>query len=245
MTPSDTEAVKELYRNCAKKQSGALDRGPYVWNRVEKPRNVTTLHSWLIHENDQLVGFARWHQPTSANQPEGTASYYDLDVIDVAATNARAIQRIFTLFADHSSIAGTLRWWSGPDDPFLLTMADRYYRLELSDLWMIRILDVEKALLARGYPRTFSGELHFGIEDSVLGANVGNYLLSVVEGEATLTRGGEGLLHVDTRSLAALYSGYLAPETLQTLGWIEGSAEDLAKARALFSGPVPWCRDMY
>ena len=246
MTTDDTEAVKQLYRECARHQDGALDRGPYVWGRVEKPRLVKTLHSWLVHENGELVGFARWHQPESRNQGESTGSSYDLDVIDMAATSGRAIRRLLTLFADHSSIAGSLHFQSGPDDPFLMELPDRYFTLELGDLWMVRVLDVEGALLARGYPSHVSGELHFAVDDPTLAANGGHYVLHLDGGKAHVERGGDGRLRVDARSFAALYTGYLTPGKLALLGGLDAAdPQSLELAQAAFTGPLPWCRDMY
>ena len=245
MAPEDDPAMRALYTECARRHSGAMDRGPYLWKRVASPRDVKVVHSWLVHDGNELVGYARWHQPPSSGREGGDGSFYDLEVVDMAARDARAIRRIFALFADHSSLGGHVRWWSGPDDPFLLALGDRYYSLELSDLWMVRILDVERALSARGYPAAVSGELHLEIEDDVLPEVAGAWTVRAEGGRVRVTRGGEGRIRTTARGLASLYSGYLPTASLETLGWLEGPEDELALAGALFTGPVPWCPDMY
>jgi predicted acetyltransferase len=90
--------------------------------------------------------------------------------------------------------------------------------------WLTRIVDVPQALAARGYPKDVSGEVHLEIHDDLLPANHGRFLLRVDEGQAEVTAGGRGSLVTDIRGLAPLYSGFLPPRTLQSLGCFKAAA---------------------
>ena len=236
----DERLVRELVGRLAR-HDGHLDRGDYVWERALRPHGVKATYGWLVTDGERPVGYARWHQAPA----KGDHALYDLHVLDVAAEDTRAAERLLTLFADHSTMGGEVRWPSAPNDPLLWALPDRQYGLRLLDLQFLRIVDVARALEARGWPAGVSGELHLELEDEILPENAGRWVLRVEGGEARVERGGEGRLALSTRSLVALYSGSLTPEELATRGWLRGEAAERAVAAALFAGPAPWCPDMF
>ena len=241
MTAADRAAIEELTNDWARRHPGHLERGPYVRDRIDHPTGVKAVHSWVVTEGERIVGLARWHQKHSV----ANAAAYDLQVLDLAARDGRVVRRLLTLFADHSSMGGELLWPSGPTDPFLLSLPERFFQLALRDLWMLRILDVRSAFEGRGWPVGAAGELHLSLTDEVLPENAGDYLVTVEGGAAQVARGGAGRLRLDVRALAPLYSGFLSADALQLLGWLEGPKEDVALATTLFAGPAPWCPDMF
>lgn len=235
----DGKTVEALVTAWAQRHDGHLDRGPYIWRRIERPRGVPAVHAWLVSDGDEPVGYARWHQ----RKTEKAA--YDIVVLDCAALDGRAVRRLLTLFADHSTVGGELVWSSAPTDPLLLALPDRFFSLELGDQWMLRVLEVPAALEARGWPAAFSGEVHLDVEDELFPENGGRWLATIADGRAGVTRGGEGRLRLSVRGLAALYSGFLSPDALANLGWLSGSARDRASAATAFAGPPPWCPDPF
>jgi predicted acetyltransferase len=108
---------------------------------------------------------------------------------------------------------------------------------------MLRVTDVDAALLARGWP--VDGEVHLDIDDPLLPENSGRRVLRVRGGQPSISPGGSGLLTLNIRALGPLYSGMFRAETLAQLGWISGAAEEVAAAGRLFASPVPWMREMY
>jgi predicted acetyltransferase len=166
-------------------------------------------------------------------------------VRDAVARTPAAARRILRLIADHRSIARSATLASGPGDPILLSMQEE--RLEVAEVerWMLRVLDVRAALLARGWPEVVRGAVSLEVRDALFPENAQRWVLEVAGGAAQVREGGNGALRIDARGLAALYSGYLPAEELAAAGLCEGSEADLARASALFAGPTPWASDFF
>jgi predicted acetyltransferase len=134
---------------------------------------------------------------------------------------------------------------SGPNDPRLTVLPLDGISLELEHPWMLRLADVPRALAARGYAPGARGELELDVSDDLLASNAGRFVLSVAGGEGTVRRGGSGVLRVDVRGLAALYTGHLGPWALRAAGLADGDDAALEQAAALFDGPAPWMVDWF
>jgi predicted acetyltransferase len=70
-------------------------------------------------------------------------------------------------------------------------------------------------------------------------------MLNVADSAGHVRKGGDGDLRIDARGLAALYSGFMAPVELQAIGLLDGPADALARATAVFAGSRPWVGDMF
>ena len=110
---------------------------------------------------------------------------------------------------------------------------------------MLRIVDVAKALAARGYPPGVSAALHVDVRDEMLPSNDGRFVLEVSDGRGSVRPGGHGRLLMHARGLASLYSGYMTPHELKLADLLDGPDADLALASAVFAGPRPWTPDMF
>ena len=97
----------------------------------------------------------------------------------------------------------------------------------------------------RGYPAGLNAELHLDIRDDILPSNEGRLVLEIAGGRGEVRPGGEGRIRLDVRDLAALYSGFMSPAELRTLGTLDAPDADLALAGAVFASPRPWMADMF
>jgi predicted acetyltransferase len=240
--PGQYAQIADLYEQRACRTSGHLDRpGWMLQRRIEQQEGAVS--AYVVVCEGQREGYVVFGQD-KRSQP--------LTVLDVCALTPRAGRRLLTLFADHRTMVEQVVWPGGPADPlrYLLTenmssgIRARVQILHLLD-WMLRIVDVAGALMARGYPPGISAELHFDIADDVLAANNGRFVLQVADGQAQVSRGGSGHIRLGIRELASLYSGFMAPTELQAIGAIDGPAADLALAGAVFAGPRPWMPDIF
>ena len=111
--------------------------------------------------------------------------------------------------------------------------------------WMLRLVDVAAALAERGYPRGVRGEVDLEVRDDLLPWNHGRLTLEVADGVAEVRRGGngDGVIALDVRGLASIYSGFAAPAELVPTGLVAGDADDLARLGSIFAGPSPWLSD--
>ncbi len=235
-TEDDEPLLRATWSAWARTHTGQLDRGDYLWTRVQEPRGKP-VHACLVEGEGGVEGYVRWLQTELEGSP------YELQVVDVAALTATAAMRILAFFAGHGSITRRVSWASGPGDPLLALLPERRFRLELGDEWMLRLVDVRAALEARGYPPGVEAEVHLALEDELLPENSGPWVLRVADGRGEVTRGGQGRLTMDVRGLAPLYSGYQSPAQLAPAGLVRGSREDLEAAQAVFAGSAPWMSD--
>jgi predicted acetyltransferase len=111
--------------------------------------------------------------------------------------------------------------------------------------WLLRVVDVPKALEKRGYPVGVEAQLHLEVRDDLLVENNGRFVLTLSGGRGEVTRGGRGELQLDVRALAPLYTGLFTPHQLQLTAQIEASDAALSIATQLFSGSEPWMSDKF
>jgi predicted acetyltransferase len=81
--------------------------------------------------------------------------------------------------------------------------------------------------------------------DRAMPENAGRYVFELVAGKASVRDGGDGRLRIDTRALAAIFTGFAHPSELEAAGLVSGSPRDLALLGAAFAGPRPFLLDSF
>ncbi|MEM9194768.1 MAG: GNAT family N-acetyltransferase [Myxococcota bacterium] len=234
----DGAAVRSVYRRSAAHRTGYLDRGPYVWNRVLQPRGEPA-EGYLVVEKGHTAGyFFASVKPAS----EGTQT---TTVFDAAALSEAARRRILTALGDRGSLSRETVFKGALRDEFQLGLEQSDYTVRLEEYWMLRIVDLEAALSERGYPRAVQGELHLHVDDDILAANRGRWVLTVAGGRGQVRKGGRGTLRVDIRALSQLYSSFASAEELVPHGTVQGTPRAIALSTSLFAGPSPSTRDFF
>ncbi|MDY7109183.1 MAG: GNAT family N-acetyltransferase [Planctomycetota bacterium] len=235
----DDEMIRRLHRAEAMAHHGTLDRSDFMWWRQRIPRGVTAFGQLLLAD-DEPEGYVYYtHQPRDGHPP------YDIAVSDVVVRTERAARRLLSFFADHRSMAGQVRLFRPPNDPLLSVLPEQSYRIELDMKWMLRIVDVEKALTARGYPPELTAAMHLDVRDDLLDANSGRFVLRIKDGRGEVEPGGEGTLDIDIRGLAMLYSGFHPATQLLGTGLLRADSADARAADHVFAGPMPWMTEVF
>ncbi|HEX7877811.1 MAG TPA: GNAT family N-acetyltransferase, partial [Candidatus Eisenbacteria bacterium] len=238
ITDADHPAIREVYAAKARRHEGHLDRNEYIWKRVFKPKGEPP-------RGMKVVGDSGIEGYVVLTKVPREGSKADFSCLDVATLTPAAGRRILSLFADHKSLADRFTWYGGPDDPLLYLLREQEPEMEAQTFWMLRLLDVPKALELRGYAPGRAGELHLRVEDPLFPENDGPWVLSVEGGRGHVVPGGRGSFRVSIRGLAPLYSGFLRAGVLAAIGWVNAPSDELATAASLFDGPAPWTPDMY
>ena len=237
--PSDKAAIRECYAEFARRFDGPLERGEYLWGRVEKMRETVYYGFAAVNDSGAIEGYlylAQTRKPERGRQ--------DIAVSDIAFRTAAAGRRLLGFLADFSSMADDIVFFGGPMHPLCTLLAEQRYHVSIRDYWMIRVTDLPKAIAARGY-RCESAEVHLDIRDDLLPQNAGKWVVRVRDGVGQAERGGRGDLSLDVGALASFYTGLYTPEQLAMLGRCTGEATKLRAAAGLFAGTTPWMSDMY
>ena len=236
VTPIRHEVFHEIYRQWAVQNNGNLDRNSAIWQSIIQPREQETIYGYLVGSQNQPQGYIIFKQDAKESQ---------IVILDWVALSAAAAQRLWMFLADHRSQIQKAVWRGAASDPFLLLLAEQTAKVRYLERWMLRIIDVPKALEIRGYPVGVETELHLAIIDELLPENNGNFILSVSGGRGEVTRGGKGELQLNIRGLAPLYTGLYTPSQLQVSGYLAGTDNAVAAATQIFAGAEPWMPDHF
>lgn len=127
----------------------------------------------------------------------------------------------------------------------MLLLPEQTAKPRFADRWLLRVIDVGKALSKRGYPPEIEAELHLEVRDDLIAENNGKFMLSVANGRGEVARGGKGELKLDVRGLAPLYTGLFTPHQLQLAGQLDATETAISTATEIFAGLSPWMPDFF
>ncbi|MGW2236383.1 GNAT family N-acetyltransferase [Streptomyces sp. NPDC001759] len=229
------EILEEVYDRYRRVQPGALSR-PHRWwaLRAGQPPIAPAARYIAVHRDADGV-------------PDGYASYsVDSGTLTVDET-ITADDAVFTALArfvlGHDLVSQVVFKHVPPGHPLRWQLAD-FRAGQVSDhtdwLW-VRLLDVPRALTARGW--FTDGELVLDVDDPFLGER-GRHLLSVRDGKADcVPTDREPDLSLDISDLGSVYLGGTTPSTLVRAGHVRAHRPGAAAlADALFAAErTPHC----
>lgn len=236
----DRELVERMYREHAQRHNGPLDRGPYIWNRVREFRGEKA-HGYIVEDAGRPAGYIYY---LIKDGPDGWEGHHLL-VSDIVALTPPAARRLLTLLGDHRSMEHYARWFGSASPGFLAPLREVAHKAKLHETWMVRIVDVERALKERGYAPGIDAEAHLEVRDDLIEANNGRFVLTVGRGEASVSRGGRGDVKLHVRGLAALFTGFRTVEELVLMDLAEAGGAAATITNAVFAGPAPWLGDTF
>jgi predicted acetyltransferase len=241
LSDADDEVANAAYKRFAARFDGMVDRGPYVWRRIKKFREEV-YHGFGIR--DGRGGLAGYMYLNQKRKPEPDARQ-EITLTDLAFDTPGAGRRLLGFLADFATMGDDVAFSAGPSHPALMLLGQQRYKLGFHYYWMLRVLNVGRALSARGYAPGIDAEVQFEIEDGVVPENNGRFTLRVRDGRGEVSRGGRGELRTSIRGLAAMYTGHMAPPALVTCGLAGGDERALRTAAAVFGGSCPWMTDFF
>jgi len=240
MLAEDEPAVRAIYNLNARNSTGWFDRSDWFWQRMILHSHRYRLRSYVFERDGSIeayISFTHEAEPTRR---------YDLVLTDLRASTADGWRALLAFISAHQSMAphAFIRG-DGVEQWFSLLREQQGFEVNQRDDWMLRVVDVPRALRDRGYAQHVTAALHLEVTDPLIEANNGRWVLSVANGRATVERGGEGRLALSVRALAPLYTGYLHARALAQLGWCELDEQSADAASSIFSGPAPGMPDVF
>jgi predicted acetyltransferase len=237
--PADLARVQAFYDEVAPARAGFLARGPYIWPRQHGVRFGQRADGLLFEDaHGNLEGYVFYR--LTRGEVRGHC-----EVSDFLASTARGHRQAWSALTDMGSIVDDYLMYTAPHDPAYLAHADPRFRVEHVENWMVRVVDVRRALLERGWPRGLSVRLELELRDDVLPENAGRLTVEIADGRAEVVDGGRGSIQLDVGGLAQLYTGFADPWTVAALDRLSASAADLEALAAAFAGPLPWMPEMF
>jgi len=237
-TLGDFSAIAALYREVAAASTGLMERsGPLFVTGDEMIDNFDGVT--VAVEDGAIVGYASW------NRGPGYDAAGKLTVYDLIGSTAGATATLLTMIAGWASVAPNIVLRLSDQDPAFLHFASSGTRVESRNTWMARMVDAQAAISARGWPPHLSGRVDIELGDEICPWNDGRFVLELSGGEAKLSPGGEGTMHLNARGMALWYCGAATPANLRRAGLLSGPAGDDAFLQAATAGPVPSLLDYF
>lgn len=169
-----------------------------------------------------------------------------LVVVDQCLLTPHAARTAAAFLAGYAMQADWVVWKGAYADPLALAAADSGTAIEEWEEWLLRIVDVERALSCRGYPAGFDASLVLDITDPVLAANNGRFRLDVTNGRAVVRRladAGASDLKLSVSALAPLFTGHA--DLASVVRTHDSTSLNDNSVSILFSGPHSWMPDRF
>lgn len=237
---ADWPELRRLYQQARGQDNGCLDRSPEIWERLRRVPQGTLLQGHVFERKGKAEGYLVF----TLARKEG-ALRLNMTLRDWAFVTPAARQTLLHQLWVQRSVVEDITLQMGPNDPLLHGIVhDQNARVIETMAWMLRIVRVQEALTARGWPR-ISATAEFAVVDEQLKENSGPWRLSVTKGKAQVAKGKSSRTRLHTRGLAALYSGFMAPDALRRAGLLQGDDRHDAALAALFASPMPYVLDYF
>lgn len=226
----DWPVLQQHYRAWNRHRSLAMDRGPYLWSRIRRPRQGPT-HAWCLASGSEITGWIVYRlEPTESD-------FHRLVVVDLQAANGAALQACATFLQGHAAMCRELDLAVQADSALLDLLPEFRGELRLHEPCLLYVADPAAALTTRGWSPLLTGSVALEIDGSAL-------LLRVDAGRATVTPCELGA-RLDRAAFASLYTGHCSASELAVRGRLQADAAQRQILDTLFAGPTPDVLDFF
>ncbi len=239
----DDPRLERCYREFARRYDGCLDRGPFIWKRIQQNREQM-FHGFAVVPDgpgSPVEGYAFVGQ---VRRPEN--GRHDVVLSDLAFSTQRAGLRLAGFLGDYASMGWNLSFIGGACHPFLTLLSQQWVDVSMRDYWMLRICDVGAAIAARGYASSVRANVVIEVDDELIEANRGRWQIEIDDGQGRAARTNlAAQLRTNIRGLAAIYAGFLTPQQAALVGLAEGDTDAMATLAPAFTNSGPWMVDHF
>jgi predicted acetyltransferase len=187
---------------------------PDISDQVWKWRNANALVV-LAKAQGALQAVARYRIKLTPAEEEPIQS---IVVHEMYWRTLDARDALFSYFARHADQMATITFYVPFTEHFEQWFPDAWWELRLWESWMVRVVDVEQALL--DLPGTPSGSLVVHVSDDFCDWNTCTYRLKAEGGRIQVKRGGTSpRARFSIEGLSALVYGTLPLEEIEHKGW--------------------------
>jgi predicted acetyltransferase len=239
----DRAAMEAMRRAHLAQWDGPLDRPDWFLSVGWDPGDPETpRYEYGWYEGDRLTGYVRYDSTREAG------SWVRIRVQEFIFTTEDALRGLLGFLGGQESQSSEVVFvHSAVADlsPLLWLLPEPHRNIGLQGFlcWMQRIVDIEAALTARGWPAQAAGRAELEVTDPVTG--VERFVLDVESGSGRVTPGGSGAIRCGVGALSAWYSSALRAQDAVRLGLLEGEASAIIAMDGLIAGGLPWMPDFF
>lgn len=244
-TKSDFGRVTSSYRNYATTSTGLVDRSQSWWNRRVLPESDEyPTYSYLTHTAGRITGYVIYSQ---CPESSAAAPYsYSLLCHDLVWEDVASIHTLLRFISSHVALGIDLIWPGPVNEPLGCIIDSRDVRIYQSARWMIRLVDVVRALESRGYPRGVSASVEFAVDDPIISENNIAVGLGVAGGHGKVTRLESASNRIPIGVLGSIYTGWMRAGEAQRLGHLpRATPGEIHAFESIFAGSKPWVMDRF
>ena len=242
-------ALLKIYDSVRATTPGFYERKPAWWDVVLsdaefRRRGAGKRFNAVLTRDGEDVGYALYR---IKSEWLNTGPANTLIVLELMGVDADAVAQLWRYVFGVDLMSHIRSRLGPPDHPLLLMVAEpRRLQLRVGDALWVRIVDVPRALKARGYAA--DGSIVLEITDEFMPDVAGRWRLTVNGGNGTVDATIDAPdLQLEIQDLAAVYLGGF---TFASLGRADRTVECTPGARdradALFATTVvPWCPEVF
>jgi predicted acetyltransferase len=241
-TPEDLPAVRACWSRAMRDANGTTDPDGDAWwvHRTLNADMDPTLRAVVVPsvDGDGIEAFASFVR----THAEGALDVaFGLECEALAAVTERGLRSLLAYFRGYRGLGQWVQWVGAPNEATAMLIPEHGVLHQWRYPWMLRLLHVDEALRARGWPAGARTDVVFGVDDPMFPANAGPWRLSVAGGEAEVVRAdGVDAKPLTIGTLSAMFSGYLRPHDAVRVGLMDGNDPAVQSLATLFAGPDPW-----
>lgn len=236
--PLDAVPLAALRRTLLASANGLPERNEAMWTLALCPEGEPSEVFLLCAPDGAPEGYIALTPPRDGR----------LTVADLCLPTARSARLARRLLAGYRAQVQRVLWSGGPDDPLALLAEDTGVRLDGREEWLVRVLDVRRALATRGYPRTVQACINFETNDPLVLENCGRFHLEVAGGVGVIADHAQDdapTVSLDIASLSSVFTGHAGAVTLKQAGLLHGEEKASGQLDLLFCGARPWMPDRF
>jgi predicted acetyltransferase len=236
----DLDAVRACYREVVRFDNGPLELDERWWtDRLLNTERWPTLRMVVVPGADGIEAFAAISRQATTG-PLDVA--FGLACEPLVATTERGLRAVLAYARGYRGVGQWLQWVGPPHDPVSLVIPEQHVATNWRYGWMLRLLDVPRALERRGWPHGLEVSATFAVDDPLFPSNAGPWRLDVRGGAATVVpvEDAPSSRPLSIPALSSLFSGYTRAHEAVRLGWLTPGDPLVDAFTSLFAGPDPW-----
>lgn len=205
VTENIMDAMNPLYESIVQRYNGGIVRDEWLWNNITTRFKKRQPANYVYRRDGKVEGYATIRY---LNSPAGEDEKQEATVGSFAADTPRAYRGLLGLFHHQAMTADKFKWHTPADDPLWSILCHWGVETRLSPTVMGRIVDLQGAITDLKPVPSIRGSAVFSLKDEHAPWNAGNWLLTVEDGHAAITRTDrEPGVSLDIQALTQAYWG--------------------------------------